>query len=74
MGRPALFLALELSVALPNGAAVLAVGVPDLGSVKATAVATDDAGGKNAATAVAVAQPLPPSELGLNPVELVRGG
>ena len=46
MGRPALFLALELSVALPDSAAVLAVGVPHLGAVEGAAVATDDVGGK----------------------------
>ena len=72
MGRPALFRALELPVALPDGAAVLAVGVPHLGAVEGAAVAADDAGGKNAPSAVAVAQPLPPSELGLHSVELVR--
>ncbi len=71
MGRLAFPLPGELLIALPDNAAVLAVGMPDLGTVKAVAVAADDAGGENAAAAVAVAQSLPPSELGLDNIELM---
>jgi len=71
MGRPALLLPGKLLVALPDGAAVLAVGVPYLGAVKAAAVAADDAGAKNAVAAVAMAQPLPAHELGLHLVKLL---
>ena len=68
MGRLAFPLPSELLVALPNGAAVFAVG----GTVKAAAVAADDAGGENAAAAVAVTRPLPPRKLGLHLVKLLR--
>ena len=47
--------------------------MPHLGTVVGAAVTADDAGGENAAAAVAMTQPFPPSELGLDPVELVRG-
>ena len=41
MGSGTLLVSLELVVALPYNTAVLVCGVPDLGSVEATAVTTD---------------------------------
>ena len=54
MRRPAFMVALELLVALPDNAAVFAVGMPYFGSVKTTAIAADDPRGKDAVSAVAV--------------------
>ncbi len=73
MGCPAFFLTLELSIALPDGAAVLTVGMPDLGAVPATAVAADNAGGENSAAAVVTAQRLAPCELSLHHIKLIWG-
>ena len=72
MRGAARFLTIELFVALPDGAAVLAVGVPDLGTVESAAVAADDAGGENAAAAIAMAQLLAPLILGLHQIKLLR--
>ena len=72
MRSATLFLVAELSVALPDNAAVLAVGVPDLGAVESAAVAADQPGGEHPAAAVVEAHALSPSELGLDNIKLVR--
>jgi len=71
MRSAALFLVAELSVALPDNAAVLAVGVPDLGSIVTAAVAADQPGGKYSAAAVVEAHAFAPSKLGLDNIKLV---
>ena len=71
MRSAAFYLVVELAVALPDNAAVFAVGVPDLGAVVAAAVAADQPGGEYPAAAVAEAHALAPSELGLDNIELM---
>ena len=68
-GRGALVAVIEFAVAPPNHPAVLAVGVPYLGTVEVTAVAANDAGRNNALTAVSSAQGLPALELRLDGLE-----
>ena len=71
MRSAAFLLVAELPIALPNHAAVLAVGMPDLGAVAATAVTADQAGGEHPAAAVVEAHTFAPSELGLHHIELM---
>lgn len=71
MWSAALFLVVELSVALPDNAAVLAVGVPDLGAVVTAAVATDQPGGEYSAAAVVEAHAFAPSILGLDNIKFM---
>ena len=71
MRRAALFLVAELAITLPDNPAVLAVGVPDLGSIVTAAVAADQPGGKYSAAAVVEAHAFAPSKLGLDNIKLV---
>ena len=68
----ALVFILELGVALPDGAAVLVGGIPDLGTEELAAVSAYDAGGEYAASAVASAIGLTTGEFLLNSVPFVR--
>lgn len=72
MRCPTLPFAFELPVALPDCAAIFAVGMPDLGTIVTAAIPTDDAGGENAAAAVVEAQPFPPSKLSLHQIKLLQ--
>lgn len=51
---------------------VFAVGMPDLGTIIAAAIPTDDAGGENAAATVVEAQFFPPGKLSLHQIKLLR--
>ena len=62
----------EFAVALPDGAAVLVGGVPDLGTEEGTAILADQFGRKDALAAVGFAQSLPSGELCLNLLPFVR--
>lgn len=64
--------ALELVVALPGHPAIFVGAVPDLRAEVVTAVAADQATGKNGLSAVATAQRLSPGHLFLHPVEQER--
>lgn len=71
MGCGTFPLSFELGVALPDGAPILGVRMPDLGPIEGTAVATDDAGGKNPIAAIFPAQGFPSGELGLDQIPLL---
>ena len=67
-----MFLICEFAVALPNGTAVLVVGVPDLGAKEGTAVLADQFGRKNAFAAVGFPQGLSSCKLCLHLIPFVR--
>ena len=64
--------ALEFSVALPDDPAVLAAGVPYLGTKKGAAVSTNDTGSKDAFSAVLPAKRLSAFEFSLHLVKFLR--
>jgi len=72
VGSRAFVVAFEFGVALPDRAAVLAVGVPDLGTVETAAVSADDAGGEYAFPAIASSQSPAPCKLFLDGIPFIR--
>ena len=63
---------LKFIIALPNHAPVLAVGMPDLRTIKSAAVTTDDLGRKYAIGTVTALQFFTPSDLILYHVKFFR--
>ena len=72
MRCPAFLIALEFAVTLPDHAAVLAVGMPHLGTVKFSAVTADDLRGKQPGAVMILPNCFSPLELRLYMIPFVR--